>query len=54
MHNKSKVYLDPFCKMSYASFYIKGLYDVFGKDNVSFSAKYFKELARGDGIYSFE
>jgi glycosyltransferase involved in cell wall biosynthesis len=54
MRNKSKVYLDPFCKMSYSSFYIKGIYDVFGKDNVSFSAKYFKELVREDGIYSFD
>src|ERR1700744_2278980 len=52
--NKSKVYLDPFCKMSYSSFYIKGIYEVFGEDNVAFSAKYFKELEREDGIYSFD
>jgi hypothetical protein len=46
MRNNYKVFIDPSCKVSYSSFYIHGLYEVFGKENISFSAKYFKELKR--------
>jgi hypothetical protein len=30
--------------MAYSSYYIKGLYEIYGKKNVSFSMKYFKSL----------
>ena len=41
-----KVKIDPTCRVLYASFYIQGLYDVFGKKNVCFSSKHFKNLVR--------
>jgi glycosyltransferase involved in cell wall biosynthesis len=54
MAKASKIIIDPTSRILYASYYIKGLYDVFGKENVSFSARYFKELNRGDEDYAFE
>ncbi len=39
-----KVFVDPACNINYGSFYIKGLWDVFGRDNVIFESKYFKDL----------
>ncbi len=49
-----KVIIDPSCRIVYSAYYIKGLYDVFGKKNVSFSAKYFKELKRKEESSSWE
>lgn len=42
--NSLKVLIDPRTNIEYASFYIYGLYQVFGKRNVTFSKKPFKEL----------
>lgn len=52
--NKTKVFIDPSIRIQYSSFYIKGLYDVFGKENVNFSKKYFKELKRKTESHSYE
>lgn len=43
---KTKVIIDPASGIWYSSFYIIGLYKVFGKKNVTFSRKYFRELKR--------
>jgi len=40
-----KIYLDPRCDIRYASFYIQGLYDIYGKKNVIFSPKYSKYVS---------
>ena len=40
-----KIYIDPRCDIRYASFYIKGLYDNFGKSCITFSAKYSKQVS---------
>ena len=39
-----KVYIDPACNFLYSSFYIRGLYDCFGKRSVCFSNKPFVGL----------
>lgn len=49
-----KVIIDPSTKISYSSFYIKGLEDIFGKENISFSSKYFKELKRKVESHSYD
>lgn len=49
-----KVFIDPSSQIYYASFYIKGLYDVFGKKNVSFSSHYFKNLRRNEGRNAYD
>ena len=51
---KSKVIIDPTSRILYSSFYIKGLVNVFGKKNVSFSAKYFGELKRKKESHSYD
>ncbi len=38
------VYVDPQTDVDYTAFYIKGLYDLFGKANVSFAGRYFMGL----------
>jgi hypothetical protein len=43
---KTKVYIDPTIRLQYSTYYILGLYEVFGKENVKFSGKYFKDLDR--------
>lgn len=40
----TKVFIDPACNINYCSFYIKGLWDVFGKKNVVFTSKGFDSL----------
>lgn len=50
----TKVIVDPSSKMVYSSFYIKGLYDIYGKRNVSFSRKYFKSLKRKTELHSWD
>lgn len=39
-----KVYVDPACNINYCSFYIKGLWDIFDRNNVIMSSRYFKDL----------
>ena len=48
MKKKIKIFIDPSCRVIYSSYYIEGLYAEFGKKNVSFSARYFKELKRNE------
>ena len=50
---ETKIYIDPRSAIFYSSFYIKGLYGYFGKRNVSFSTKYFKELDNIDILMAF-
>jgi len=52
--DKTKVFIDPSSRISYSSYYIKGLYDVFGKENVYFSRKYFKQLKRKTEPHSYD
>jgi len=54
MPDSYKVFIDATCRMKYSSFYISGLYHVFGKKNVSFSNKYFDDLKRKEQPYSFD
>lgn len=49
-----KIIIDPTSRILYASFYIEGLYQVFGKRNVAFSAKYFSDLKRDKEAFAFE
>jgi glycosyltransferase involved in cell wall biosynthesis len=48
-----KVFIDPRSIINYSSFYIKGLYDYFGKNNIHFSAQYFDELKEIDMLMAF-
>lgn len=47
-----KIYIDPSSNIIYSSYYIKGLYEVFGKINVAFSMGYFKTLNKKKDDYS--
>ncbi|MFD2518755.1 glycosyltransferase [Salinimicrobium flavum] len=51
---KPKVFIDPSVRIKYSSFYIRGLYDFFGKKNVKFSPKYFKQLERKTESHSYD
>lgn len=51
---RTKVLIEPTSSIWYSSFYIKGLQDVFGKENVSFSTKYFNNLERKKDPCSFD
>ncbi|WP_075590868.1 hypothetical protein [Labilibacter marinus] len=46
MKSRYTIYIDPTVKVLYASYYIQGLYDYFGKDSVRFSAQAFKSLKK--------
>lgn len=46
-----KVYVDPACNVNYSSFYIKGLWDIFGKENVCFASYPFKKLRYGTNTH---
>ena len=50
----TKVFIDPTSKIQYSSFYIQGLYEIFGRKNVSFSGKYFRELKRRTESHSYD
>lgn len=39
-----KVYIDPLTDVDYSAYYIKGLYDAFGRHTVTFNAHHFREL----------
>jgi len=49
-----KVIIDPSTKIPYSLFYIKGLADVFGEENLAFSAKYFRGLERKTESHSYD
>jgi glycosyltransferase involved in cell wall biosynthesis len=51
---KPKIIIDATSRVFYASFYIKGLQDLYGKRNVSFSGSEFKDLNRKEGAFTFE
>lgn len=46
----TKVFIDPRCNIEYSAFYIEGLYEVFGKKNVSFNSQYFFNLENADNL----
>lgn len=54
MTNKIKVVIDPSSRILYSSYYIKGLYEVFGRKSVSFSSKYFRALKRREEPNSYD
>lgn len=45
------VYIDPRCDIRYAVFYIEGLYQTLGKQNVKFSGKYSKQVSFGESNF---
>lgn len=49
-----RVFIDPRARISYASYYIKGLYSLFGKSRVSFNMKYFVGLMQTNGVEDFD
>jgi glycosyltransferase involved in cell wall biosynthesis len=49
-----KVIIDPTSRILYSSYYIRGLYEVFGKKNICFSSEYFVELKRKEETHSFD
>ena len=50
---ESKVFIDSSCDILYASFYIHGLFSLFGKRNVNFSSKYFSEFKHDNHFFAF-
>ncbi|MEH6535826.1 MAG: hypothetical protein V7719_05490 [Psychroserpens sp.] len=48
-----KVFIDPSCDIQYSSFYIYGLYSVFGKNNVVFLSKYFEKFNHNNHFFAF-
>lgn len=48
-----KVYIDPCVNIYFASFYVKGLYDLFGDENVAFNPSPFIELKNRSGNFNF-
>lgn len=49
-----KIYIDPSIQILYSSFYLKGLFEFFGKKNVMFSNRYFYDLNKQRDNYSYE
>ena len=52
--DKNKIYIEPTSNIIYSSYYIKGLYEVFGKKNVRFSSRYFEGLDKRSEEYSYD
>lgn len=48
-----KVSIDPACNANYSSFYIKGLWDLYGKSNVRFRSAPFDDLRYGVNTHCF-
>lgn len=48
-----KVYIDASCDIQYSSYYIYGLYELYGKTNVKFSSKYFKGFKHDNHFFAF-
>lgn len=53
MASRTKVYIDPATDMLYASYYIKGLYEVFGSNKVFFRSHYFSEFKHNNHCFAF-
>jgi len=49
-----KIFIDPRAKISYASYYLYGLYKIYGRKRVRFSMKYFKDLVQKSVIDDFD
>ena len=54
MRSVKNIFVDPRSRVLYSSYYIKGLYDCFGREKFSFDIKYFKELNRKDDNNSYD
>jgi len=48
-----KVLIDSSCDIQYSSFYIYGLYQVYGRKNVTFSSQYFKKFKHNNHFFAF-
>jgi len=48
-----KVFISASCDMHYGSFYIYGLYQLYGKKNVKFSSQYFKAFKHNNHFLAF-
>lgn len=46
--NSTKIFIEPAVNILYSSYYILGLYEVFGQKNVKFSGKHFKDLDKNE------
>lgn len=53
MKKEIKVYIDASADIQYASYYIYGLYELFGKHNVKFSSRYFKKFKHDNHFFAF-
>ena len=49
----SKIHIDPRSNIGYSAYYLYGLYVLFGRENVFFSAQYFKTLQKENDSYSY-
>lgn len=54
MSSNTRILIDSSSRILYTSFYIEGLYDFFGKENVLFSSKQFMDLKRHSDDFAFE
>lgn len=54
MPQKAKVFVNPNSSILFSSFYIHGLYKVFGKKRVLFSGQYFKDLKQAETQRCFD
>lgn len=50
---KPRVFIDPATDILYASYYIKGLYEIFGKDRVRFRSYYFNKFKHDNHTLAF-
>jgi glycosyltransferase involved in cell wall biosynthesis len=48
-----KVFIDPSCDIQYSSFYIYGLYQIYGRRNVRFSSNHFKKFKHQNHFFAF-
>ena len=48
-----RIFIDPRSKINYSSYYIQGMYDLYGKNNVHFSSEYFDELKNIDMLLAW-
>ncbi len=50
----AKIFVDPRARLVYASFYLKGLFETYGENNVKYSIKYFKDLKQDENSFAFD
>jgi len=50
---KTKIYIDSAADIHYSSYYIKGLIDIYGRNNIFFSSKYFKKFKHNNHFLAF-